>query len=231
MPLHVSPVDFSTLTRYLTAIECFALLDEPELGRLVQAAISRTYSTDEIIFQEGEIEPGLWVIEDGGVKIFKLNMDGGEQILHLLGPGDYFNLVGALDGGPNPAHAASLTLASLWFIPSVELRAAVSASPVMSLAVIDMLTGRLRRVTQHLEDLTLYPVKTRLARFLLSQAMNQPDNTAGIITRADIAGYLGTTAETVSRTLVKLQDDGAIRFDRHRVIITDAEKLRLIAFV
>ena len=47
--------------------------------------------------------------------------------------------------------------------------------------------------------------------------------------RAAIAGHLNTTPETISRVLVKLQDAGAIRFDRHRILITDRDLLRSIA--
>lgn len=230
MPLHLSPPQPESLARYLEAIECFAVLDRRERDALGRTAALRTFAADAVIFQEGDASLGLWILQQGGVKITRQNADGGEQILHLLGPGDYFNLVGALDAGPAPGNAVTLILTTAWFLPASEIRAAVRRHPPMALAVIDMLTRRLRNVTQHLEDLTLYPVRTRLARYLLGEA-SHPGAASGIVTRVDIAGYLGTTPETISRTLAKLQDDGAIRFDRHRVIITDADRLRSIAML
>ena len=65
---------------------------------------------------------GLWLIATGSVKIFKINLDGGEHILHLLGAGNTFNDIAALDGGANPAHAAALSETSVWLISRREPR-------------------------------------------------------------------------------------------------------------
>lgn len=224
----MAPSDLERLKKHLAAIDYFSVLAPADLDAIAQLAQSRTFEADEVIFLEGDRAVGLWIIADGSVKITKFSAEGGEYILHLLGPGNTFNDIAALDGGPTPANAIAMTLVSAWSISSEVLREAIERHPAMARAAIETLTGRVRALNRQLEDLALYPVLARLARFLLAQA-EDPSLSGPGITRAAIAGHLNTTPETISRVLVKLQDAGAIRFDRHRILITDRDLLRSIA--
>jgi CRP/FNR family transcriptional regulator len=218
----------SVLIETLSNLPYFAVLDHHTLHRLAQRALSYSFDTDEIIFIEGDEAQGLWIIEDGNVKISKLSADGNEYILHLLGAGSTFNEIAALDGGVTPANAIAMSLVSAWMLTPQTLTEIIETQPKVARAMIKMLTGKVRTLNKQIEDLTLYPVMTRLARFLLEQAEN-PVLTGPGITRAAIASHLATTPETISRVLAKLQQSGAIRFDRHRIMITNAALLRSIA--
>mgnify|MGYP001161815420 FL=1 len=224
----MTQADVATLIEHLSTVPYFAALAPADRRALAARAGFHTFAADEIIFLEGETRSSLWIIEDGSVKITKLNPEGAEFILHLLGPGSVFNEIAALDGGPTPANAIAMTLVSAWSISSAVLREAIDTHPAMARAVIEILTAKVRALNRQLEDLTLYPVLVRLARFLLAQA-EDPSLSGPGITRAAIAGHLNTTPETISRVLAKLQETGAIRFDRHRILITDAALLRSIA--
>ncbi len=224
----MAPSDLERLKKHLAAIDYFSVLAPADLDAIAQLAQSRTFEADEVIFLEGDRAVGLWIIADGSVKITKFSAEGGEYILHLLGPGNTFNDIAALDGGPTPANAIAMTLVAAWEIPSEVLAQALERHPRMARASIGMLAGRVRLLSQKLEDLTLYPVMTRLARFLLEQAEN-PALAGPGITRAAIAAHLATTPETISRVLSKMQAAGAIRFDRHRILITNPDQLRTIA--
>jgi CRP/FNR family transcriptional regulator len=218
----------SVLIETLSNLPYFAVLDHHTLHRLAQRALSYSFDADEIIFIEGDEAQGLWIIEDGNVKISKLSADGNEYILHLLGAGSTFNEIAALDGGVTPANAIAMSLVSAWTLTPQTLTEIIETQPKVARAMIKMLTGKVRTLNKQIEDLTLYPVMTRLARFLLEQAEN-PVLTGPGITRAAIASHLATTPETISRVLAKLQQSGAIRFDRHRIMITNAALLRSIA--
>ena len=72
---------------------------------LSNAAIPSRYEAGSIIFLQDEPARGLFVVGRGVVKISRVSRDGREQIMQLMGPGDTFNEVSVLDGGPNPATA------------------------------------------------------------------------------------------------------------------------------
>ncbi len=216
------------LVDHLRALPYFEACSQATLDQLASQAVSRHFTSGEAIFHESDLALGLWLIERGSIKIFKINLDGVEHILHLLGAGNTFNDIAAFDGGANPAHAAALSEVTLWLISVESLDAALVADPLLARHVIRLLAGRVRGLVHRIEDLTLYGVVVRLARFLLQQA-DDPALSAPGVTRAAIAAYLATTPETISRALHTLEDSGAIRFDRHRIVIVREDLLRDLA--
>ncbi|GAB4476138.1 MAG: Crp/Fnr family transcriptional regulator [Anaerolineae bacterium] len=223
-------MDHASITHLLADYPCFSALEPEQVEAIAGQAVRHLFEPEQIIFLEGDPSAGLWFIEQGTVKIYKLNPEGVEHILHLLGVGDTFNDIAALDGSPNPANAAALSISTCWVVPYDVMRGALERYPRMALAAIHLLTGRVRQLAGQIEDLALYSVTARLARFLLSQAEDPALRGPGV-TRAAIAAHLATTPETISRVLARLQEAGAIRFDRHRILITDADILRSIAML
>ncbi|MEO8609502.1 MAG: Crp/Fnr family transcriptional regulator [Chloroflexota bacterium] len=220
--------DQNRLTQDLHSLVYFETLSPDQLAWLAAQTIRRRFETGEMIFLEGEPAAGLWFIEAGRVKIFKLNPDGEEHILHFLGTGNTFNDIAALDGGLNPANAAALSEVSVWLVPSGVLGDLLVGDGQVALKVVRILAGRVRTLVQQIEDLALYSVTIRLARFLLKQTEDPALSGPGV-TRAAIAAHLATKPETVSRALRTLEENRAIRFDRHRILITNENLLRTIA--
>jgi CRP/FNR family transcriptional regulator len=212
----------------LRKLPYFAQLSPTTLQQLADQSLARQFDTGAMIFGEAEASAGLWLIETGSVKIFNLTPDGREHVLHLLGPGDTFNDIAALDAGPNPANAGATSPLQAWVIPTAAVQAALGADPGLAIAVVQSLAQRVRHLVVQIEDLALRSVTARLARFVLEQAENPALSGPGV-TRALIATHLATTPETVSRSLRVLEQAGAIRFDRHRIIIEKAELLREMA--
>jgi CRP-like cAMP-binding protein len=221
--------DFS-LFAVLRQRPSFAFVAESSLSRLAQEAVWRSFDPGELIFLEGNPSAGLWIIEQGRVKAYKLSPAGKEYILRFFGPGDTFNDLAALDGAPNAASATAVTKLTAWVIPATAFEAALQADHALCLAVLQGLVVRVRELVGRVEDLALRPVTARLARFLLDQV---EDATLAhpAVTRALIANHLATTPETISRSLHALEEAGAIRFDRHQIIITRPELLRELALL
>lgn len=208
----------------------FMTIGEAALTNLAGQAVPRTFSAHEMIFAEGQPSAGLWIIEHGRVKAYKLSPDGQEFIMRFFGPGDTFNDLAALDGAPNPTNTSAMTVVSAWVIPTAVFSAALAVDPDLARGVLQGLTGRVRHLVGQLEDLALRPATARLARFLLEQVQD-PTLAHPAVTRALIANHLATTPETVSRSLRILEAEGAIRFDRHRILILAPDKLRELALL
>jgi CRP/FNR family transcriptional regulator, dissimilatory nitrate respiration regulator len=221
----------ATIESYIASIAYFDGITPEERAHVARHCIVRSYTTGEMIFLEDEQAAGLWVVEAGHVKVFKLNPDGGEHILHLRGPGKTFNDVAALDGGKNPANAAALSEdARVWLIPAEVITYVLTHNTRVALNVIRMLAVRVRSLVGQIEDLALYSVMVRLARFLLKQA-SDPSLTGPAVTRTAIAAHINTTPQTISNVLHSLADAGAIHFNRQHVVIVDAKILRSIAML
>ena len=220
-----------TVQNYIESIIYFEGIADSELTYITEKTALRTFSGGELIFLEGEPSEGLWIVEKGNVKVFKLNTDGAEHILHLCGPGKTFNDIGALDGGNNPASASALGSEVLvWLVPSEVIQYILTQNPKVALNVIRLLAVRVRSLVGQIEDLALYSVIVRLARFLLKQ-MEDPSLSGPGVTRTAIAAHINTTPQTISNVLHTLEETGAIQFDRHRIVIVNEHILRSIAML
>ena len=221
----------ATVQNHIKSIIYFEGIVEDEIVYIAERTMLRSFSSGELIFLEGEQAEGLWIVKEGSVKVFKLNPDGGEHILHLRGPGKTFNDISALDGGSNPANAATLSSeAFIWLVPSEVIRHVIIRNPQVALNVIKHLAGRVRSLVEQIEDLALYSVIVRLARFLLKQA-EDPSLSGPGITRTAIAAHINTTPQTISNVLHTLEETGAVKFDRHRILIVNEVILRSIAML
>jgi CRP/FNR family transcriptional regulator len=167
---------------------------------------------------------GVYLIVQGVVSAQRLSLEGREYILDYLGPGECFNLVPVLDGGVNLATMQASSAVTLYFIPCDRFLGLVQSYREVALEIATHLAGQVRYLSDAVEDLALYTVRTRLARFLLSRADDDiPHSTRW--TQEEIAAHIGTVRDVVGRTLRSFAREGLIRRQRGLVTIADREKL------
>ncbi len=199
---------------------------QPVLEALAAAALPLTFTAGEIIFVQEEPSLGVYVVDRGEVKISRLSRDGRELVLHLLHTGETFNDIAAFDGGPNPATATAGTDCLVWLIRRSDLKQIAMHHPGLAWALIESAARRARYLLTLVEDLGMRSVRGRLARLLLTEACAyNADAIPRLLTQEDMAARLGTVREVVGRTLRSLAADGIIAFDRHRIVILDAQRL------
>ncbi len=220
-----------TASEMLARVPYFAGLDSNEAKMLARQVGERKYRVGEVILEERSKCRGLYFVVTGQVKIYKTSLKGKEQVLRILGPGRTFNDVPVFDGGPNPASIAAMENSTIGFIPTAAVLAVVGRHPKVSASVIRTLAFRLRALTAMVEDLSLRGVTGRVAKVLLDCARGHPTLVEGAPTACDrlthhqLAAMTGSVREVVQRALKKLERDGAIRLERARVVILDAQIL------
>jgi CRP/FNR family cyclic AMP-dependent transcriptional regulator len=201
----------------------FAGLGDEVLLGIASHVHERTFSPGQVIITEGEPCQAVYLVARGVVRVHQLSPEGREHVLAYLGTGEVFNLVPALDGGPNLATADAVTDTTLYTIPCRRFRLIMQDHHEVTLAVLERLAAEVRRLSDKVEGLALHTVRTRLARFLLTHAedMRSPRRW----TQEEIAAHIGTVREMVGRTLRAFADDGLIRRERRRVVVTDRQGL------
>lgn len=214
---------------YLRNLAYFQGLPSAALETIVRRAVRHRYAAGTVLFLEGDVAAGIWAIETGRVKVYKISPEGGEHVLIFLGERDTFNEIGALEG-INPANAATLSEVVVWVIPSEVITELCQHNPELALRLVRFLARRVRLLVGQIEALALYSVTVRLARFLLNQH-DEPSLSGPGITRTTIAAHLATTPQTISIALRELESAGAIQFDRHHILIVQPALLRSIAML
>jgi CRP/FNR family transcriptional regulator, cyclic AMP receptor protein len=190
------------------------------------ASVEERYRAGALIFLQDDPVAGLYVIASGTVKISRLSREGREHILHLAQPGETFNEVTVLDGGPNPATATAHTDVVAWRVRRDALRGVAEAYPAVAWALAGHIADRARYLLGIVEDLAMRTVKGRLARLLLEQAAaSASGEVARSLTQEEMASRLGTVREMIGRVLRSLSAAGIIAFDRHRIIVLDPDRL------
>jgi CRP-like cAMP-binding protein len=203
----------------LRQLPFFAGLGDDALREIASHIHQPTFSPGQMVILEGEPCQAVYFVAQGVVRTSRLSTQGREHVLAYLGPGEPFNLVPALDGGPNLATVGALTDAMLYSIPCEHFRRVMREHHEVALAVLEHLTAEVRRLSDMVEDLALHTVRTRLARFLLAQADGtQPPKRW---TQEEVAAQIGTVRDVVGRALRTFADDGLIRRERGRLVVID----------
>ncbi|MBI4284202.1 MAG: Crp/Fnr family transcriptional regulator [Chloroflexi bacterium] len=212
---------------FLKSVAYFSGLSPAELDSIKQVIFEKTVERGEIILLEGEPAEALFFVVSGAVKVFKTSAEGKEQILNVVRPGESFNDAPIFDDAPNPASAQAMAPLILYGIKKSELRIILRGHPPIALNVIKVLAERVRQLVSLVEDLSFRHVIGRVARILLEHA----GDGAGArprLTQQEMAAMAGTAREVVGRSLKALEEEGAIRLERHRIIITNQEALKAI---
>ena len=212
-------VEFISTTSYFTG------LSSEELNAVTKLFFEKSVAKGEIIALEAEPAEALCFVVSGAVKIFKTSGDGKEQILNIARPGESFNEVAIFDGNPNPASVQALVPVILYCISRNDLEDIFQKHSRVAINTIKVIACRLRQLVTLVEDLSFKNVIGRVAKILLEH-MGDGSNPNPRLTQQEMAAIAGTSREVVSRSLRELEDRKTIRFDRHRIIITDREALQ-----
>jgi len=190
----------------------------------------RTFDAGQVIVLAGEPTRAVYLVAQGQVRSQRLSQQGREYVLYTLGPGESFNLASTFDGGHNLATVSALTHTVTYTIASDVFRDLLGRHPEMLTAVLRHLVDRVRRLSDAVEDLALYSVRTRLARCLLSYA-DRRTSAPSSLTQCEIAAQIGTVRDVVGRTLRTFSRQGLIRRERGRVVLVDLDGLQREAMI
>jgi CRP/FNR family cyclic AMP-dependent transcriptional regulator len=220
---------------FLQKAPIFAELPADNLGLLEASLRRQPFRSGEIIFRQGDPGHCLYIIEKGRVRIYVLSPDGREISVNIYAAGDVFGELAVLDGLPRSASAIALLRTDTLVLYRDDFLEHLRAFPEIANNLIFILSARLRHTTDYAESLAFLDVRTRLARELLRLAERYGTPTKrGVeidlgISQADLASLIGTSRETLNRTLNRLRDEGIIKMAGRNVELVDIEKLRGIA--
>ena len=206
----------------------FVGLSPAELDSIARFMFDRVAERSELLLLEDDEAEALFFVISGAVKVFKTSADGKEQILQIIKPGESFNDVPVLSGGLNLASAEAMGEVFLCGIKKGDLASVLREYPQVALNIIQVLSQRVQHLVSLVEDLSFKHVTGRVAKILMETA----DDSAvphPRLTQQEMAAMAGTAREMVGRSLKTLEEEGTIRMDHHRIIITNKEALKELA--
>lgn len=220
------PVERTQKLAKLRANEYFDDLEEGLLKQVASHMQLREFERGEALFWEGDACTGLHIIEQGCIKLYRLSPQGRQYIVRILQEGDTCNEVPTFDGGTNPVNTEALETSRVWVIASEPLRDLLKQHPEFAQKVINNFAINLRGLVKRVSEMAFFQVTHRLARLITELPPEELSGKSGSHwTQEQMAARLGTVREVVARSLKELERSGAIRVDKRRIQISDADVL------
>ena len=204
----------------LRSNEYFDTMPDSLLDGITNHMQLRAYERGEVLFWEGDPCDGLYIVQDGSAKIYRISPQGRQYIVRILQEGDTFGEVPAFDGGANPVNVEALEPCAIWVIDSETLRGLVLSHPHFAQKVLENFGRMLRGMVRQVSEMAFYQVTHRLAR-LISELPPDEVGVSSHMTQEQMAARLGTVREVVARSLKELERSGAIKVENRRIRVVD----------
>ena len=217
----------------ITSVPVFQGMNETDLLLLQKVTRSKDFQKGEFIFREGEGSETLFIVKEGLIKLTKTSAEGKEQIVRLLFPGDFFGLFALLRNEKHYTNAEALGKTVICSVDKKDFLKMMESHSEMSFRFLLALNDRLYEADESVGFLGLMEVEQRLARALLlfHDKMKAKNGTFTLpISKKDLASFIGTTPETISRKLLSFMSQNLINTDgRRNIKILELEQLKLLA--
>lgn len=215
----------------LRTFSLFSQLCDADIEKLEALVQLRTYSARQRIFDMGEPALGMYMVESGKVKVFRVSRDGAEQVLGVFQSGEEFALAPVFHGGRYPASAETLEASKLYFLEREVLLRLITAEPELALRMLGTLSKKLQGLVSLIDSLGLRDARGRLARYLTRRIPPQSPLVVELpMSKTLLSQHLGIKMETLSRTFRSLADEGILgSTERGRIEVRDLEALYLAA--
>lgn len=214
------------------SLHSFANLPPVVEGQLRAALRVQTYASGEQIFRQDGRPEAAYLVASGRVKVVRVTPEGYESILCVRGPGDYFCPVPLLDDGNHLGTAVAISEVTLFAVERGEFCRLCQISPELLAVVQGDCLSEVRQLLNRLEAFAFRSVRERVAIALLNETRHHLDkhHTGDLhLTQQELAGLVGASRESVSRSLKQLEHEGVVSLRRGRIRICDWQQLERIA--
>ena len=213
----------------------FRDLAPEDLDRLAELGRCRHMCEGELVASEGSRQNKLWIVMSGCVRLRSVTSGGTEFVYALLGPGNYFGIGNLLRGRELPTDAYALGPTTLAVLDGERLLSLLDEKPRLWRHMATLLHTRLALAMMVLRDISVAPLRQRMVRRLLGQAISSGRDLSlsGHIelhlTQTDLGCMLGTSRSRVNGALRRLAQEGLVEVGYRSIKLLDIAGLRTIA--
>jgi CRP/FNR family transcriptional regulator len=209
----------------LERAELLRALRPEQLARVRPQLRERRFARGRMLFFVSEEAESLWILRRGQVRLYKASANGRVTTLEVLGPGQIFGAISALEKEVYPASAEGVSEGTAWCLPRSALLRLLAEDPRLGVEVLQIVSSRLREAHERLRSFAHDAAPARLARALLDATHGGEAH----VTRRALAEAAGTTVETAIRVLRRFEREGLLEGEVGLLRVVDVETLRRLA--
>lgn len=221
----LAPIDF------LRGHPAFRLLAANILEQMRSYAIRKRVPRGTMIFAKGDAGSGLMAVLEGSVRISVPTLNGHEIVLSQVSRGEVFGEMAVIDGQPRSANATAIENCELMVIDRRNFLPVMHRHPEVAVKLLELLSARLRRSNEQVEDVMFASLPVRLARAVLKLARVAEcgDRLMRLaITQRELSQMIGVSRESTNKQLRTWQKRGWIRLDHAAITVLNAGALSRI---
>src|SRR5215212_1574073 len=229
--LTAMPLSPEEKVRLLSMVDVFEALSEEELERLAHLARDASYEQGEDLPEPQEGGEKLYVLKEGRVQLYVRLPNEGEITLSVVEGGSIFGEMAVAGQGSGKVRARALVPSLVCTLKTEALEQLIERNPAVALAVVRMLSERLRQAEVRFAELAHKQVPARLASLILRLGASE-----GIMSREGIridtaytheqlGTMIGSNREAVTRAMKELREKGAVEVVGRRIHLRDREAL------
>ena len=215
------------IEEFLKDVNIFSHLSDEKINEIKKYFTLREYPKGSMIILEEEYGDVVFLVKKGTVKITRVNDEGKEVILSLMGENDMVGEMSVIDGESRSANVLAQENCELYAIRSEDFLRLLKENFEISFSLMGELANRIRKSDQHIEALSLSDAEHRIGVSILNLAEELGVIVKGKVTidnlpfQQDIANMSGTSRETVSRILKLFEDRNMLVKKGHKLMIPD----------
>lgn len=206
--------------------KCFLCSNSlPEWHEAIQThKTNLQFKKGESLFNAGDEVKGIYFVYSGTVKVHKKWDDDKELIIRFASNGSILGHRGLSGDMIYSISATAIEPVTVCYFDLNFFKWSLKVNHELAYNLMVFFAGELGQAEQNMHDLALLPVKERLKKALIKLREQFGCDDDGyikiVLTRHDMARYVGTTYETLFRTLNELLDEGFVLLDRKRIKLT-----------
>ncbi len=213
-------------------IPIFKTLSDSDLNDLVSSLRLKSLKQGQTLFWKGDEGTALYVVKKGTIKIVLPSTEGDEIIVTMFSEGDFFGEMALLDGEPRSADAVAIEPSEVFILSRTNFLSFLQVNVDAIKAILSMLSKRLRRTDDMLENTCFLNVSARLVKKLIELAEShgqKKDNKILIdlsLTQKELGDMVVATRESINKELKSLRKQGLIIIEGSRIQILDISRLK-----
>ncbi|PKQ45236.1 Crp/Fnr family transcriptional regulator [Confluentibacter flavum] len=206
----------------------FEALTTDEKNAVYASMESLTIKKGSLLFYEEGVPTGIFQIKKGKVKKFKRGFSGTEQIFYIYTPGDVFGYHALFGEERYQDSCEALEDLEVNFIAKDIFFQLLQVIPALQQTFIKNIGHEFGVLANIIAVLAQKNLNARLAinLLILENRFEKHSKAGGIdLTREDLANIIGTSAESLGRSLKQFKDEGIIEVDKRVIYIKNKEQL------
>jgi CRP-like cAMP-binding protein len=207
------------------------ILSEEDYQLLIASQSEQRYQKGDVIFREGAVPAGIFLVRSGKIKKYKVDHIGKEQIIYVANQGELIGYHAVLAEERYPDSASALEASSLCFIPKEDFFEVIHSSPGFSQRLLKALSHEFTVLANNISVFGQRTASERLAIALIVLREKYKDDGRADeeiflnISRTDLANIAGIAQENVIRLLKEFKAEGILETEGRKIIIKDIKLL------